>query len=323
MTWRPKRRRAIRLVFLAILLPLSLQGVAQAWKNLDPRKPWPTQSNVRYGPFSRNVFDIWQASETSEHPGPRSVVIFFHGGGFIGGDKRSVPAWLVDRCLAEGITVVSANYRLSRQSPYPSPMLDGARVIQFLRSQASELKIDPDRIAGCGNSAGGGISLWAAFHTDLADPGSADPVLRESSRLTCVGVVGAQTSYDPRFIQKLIGGRAHEHVAIKPLFGMTDATDPDDPKLLRAFEDASPLNHVTSSAPPVLLFFSEPKGPLPENPRQGLGIHHPRFGDALKAKLDPLGVECILRHGDDYRDRERPEEAMYRDLVSFFATHLR
>ena len=38
--------------------------------------------------------------------------------------------------------------------------------------------------------------------------------------------------------------------------------------------------------------------------------------------LDPLGVECILRHNDDYGGQEHPEKAMCHDLVGFFARHL-
>ena len=87
--------------------------------------------------------------------------------------------------------------------PFPAPMLDGARAIQFLRLKAKELGIDPARIAACGNSAGAGIALWAGFHDDLADPGSADPVLR-GNRLAwpAWALSGAQTSYDPRFIKQ-------------------------------------------------------------------------------------------------------------------------
>jgi acetyl esterase/lipase len=202
-------------------------------------------------------------------------------------------------------------------------MRDGARAIQFLRSRASELGIDSRRIAACGNSAGAGISLWVGLHDDLAEPASADMVLRQSSRLACVGVVGAQTSYDPRFIRQLIGGRAHEHVALKPLFGITSDADADSPRLHRLYEDASPLTHVSTDDPPVILFYSEPNVPLPADARPGAGIHHPRFGEALKASLDRLGVECVLRHKDDYRGQEHPEEAMYDDLVGFFRGHLR
>jgi acetyl esterase len=189
--------------------------------------------------------------------------------------------------------------------------------------KAKEFGIDTKRIAACGNSAGAGISLWVGFHDDLADLGSADPVARQSSRLTCMGVVGAQTSYDPRFIKQLIGGRAHEHVALKPLFGLSPKAEADTPRACKLYEDASPLTHVSSDDPPVILFYSEPNEPLPPDAEPGQGIHHPRFGTALKAKLDPLGVECILRHNDDYRGQQRAEEAMYHDLVRFLAMHLK
>ena len=46
-----------------------------------------------------------------------------------------------------------------------------------------------------------GTSLWIGFHDDLADPGSDDPVLRQSTRLTCMAVMGAQSTYDPRVIK--------------------------------------------------------------------------------------------------------------------------
>ena len=46
------------------------------------------------------------------------------------------------------------------------------------------------------------------------------------------------------------------------------------------------------------------------------------LGAALKSALEPLGIECTVRHHEDYRDRENPEQAMYDDLVNFFADHL-
>jgi acetyl esterase/lipase len=311
------------LLGLATVSVLASLAAAGVWRRVDPHKPPPDLANLRYGPFDRNLLDLWTVPDPKGQLPPRPVVVFFHGGGFLGGDKSSVPGWLVTGCLAQGIAVASANYRLSTQSPYPAPMHDGARAIQFLRSRAAELRIDPKRIAACGNSAGGGIALWVGFHDDLADPASPDAVRRESTRLACLGAVGAQTSYDPRFIKQLIGGRAHEHVALGPLFGLkADAVD-DSPRLHRLYEDASPLCHVSRDDPPVILFYAEPDAPLAPDARPGAGIHHPRFGAALKAALDPLGVECILRHHDNYRDREHPEEAMYHDLVDFFAGHLR
>ena len=326
MSRQPRSRRLALLGIITLLLLISLEGAAQVRKHWDAEKPRPDLTNLQYGPFERNVLDLWKAPVTSTaggRPASTPLVIFFHGGGFLGGDKSSVPAWMIHGCLARGISVASANYRLSTQAPFPAPMLDGARAIQFLRLKASELGIDPKRIAACGNSAGAGISLWVGFHDDLADPASSDPVLRQSSRLACMGTVGAQTSYDPRFIKELIGGRAHEHVALRSLFGVTSDAEADTPRLHRLYEASSPLNLVSSDDPPVILFYSEPNADLPPDAQAGVGIHHPRFGLALKSRLDALGVECILRHHDDYRGREHPEQDMYSDLVGFFAAHLR
>jgi acetyl esterase/lipase len=323
MTWRVRSRRLAVLGFLPFLALISLQAAAQVWKQLDLDKRRPDSADLRYGRFERNTLDLWKSRHRPGETGQTPVVVFFHGGGFVGGDKKSVPGWLVDRCLENGIAVASANYRLSTQSPYPAPMLDGARAIQYLRLKAVELGLDPGRIAACGNSAGGGIALWLGLHDDLADRRNGDPVLRQSSRLACAGVVGAQTSYDPRFIRELVGGRAHEHIALKQLFGMTDPTEPETPRIHRLFEEASPLNHASPDDPPVILFYSEPDTRLSVSARPGQGIHHPRFGTALKAMLDPLGVECILRNNDDYRGEEHAEEAMYSDLVGFFGLHLR
>ena len=159
--------------------------------------------------------------------------------------------------------------------------------------------------------------------TTWPKPGSSDPVSRQSSRLACMGVVGAQTSYDPRFIKDLIGGRAHEHVALRSLFGITKDADADTARVQKLYEEASPLTYVSSDDPPVILFYSEPDGPLPQNARPGQGIHHPRFGAVLKAKLVPLGVECTVRHNADYRGQEHPEEAMQRELVEFFSRQIK
>jgi acetyl esterase/lipase len=319
-------RRARRAAALALLVSLSLISWGtwvRSFSLFEPTKPRPDIANIRYGPHERNVFDLWQARPKPPAPGPAPVVVFFHGGGFRNGDKSSVPAALVLKCLDAGISVASANYRLSTTAPFPAPMLDGARVIQFIRFHASELKIDPQRIAASGNSAGAGIALWVGFHDDLADPGSADQVARRSSRVACLGVEGAQTSYDPRFIKETIGGRAHEHPALRPFYGIASDAELDTPGTRELYHDASPLSYVSADDPPGILFYAEPDAPLPADSKPGHGIHHPRFGRALKSRLDPLGVECILRHRDDYSLEGDFNEAMFREMTAFFASRLR
>jgi acetyl esterase len=129
----------------------------------------------KYGPYDRNVMDVWLAQ--SDKPTP--VLVSIHGGGFSGGNK-SVSGDLLRQCLESGISVVAITYRLSDQAIAPAQFLDSARAIQFIRSKAKEWKLDPKRIAVTGGSAGAGLSLWLGFHDDLADPNNADPVLRDS-----------------------------------------------------------------------------------------------------------------------------------------------
>jgi acetyl esterase len=314
---RRRNRRAIVLGILLVTSLVSWRSWGRPLRLFDLIKPRPDFENVRYGPDERNILDLWKAKPSRGPDVATPVVIFFHGGGFRSGDKSSVPARLLARCLEAGISVASANYRLSHTAAFPAPMLDGARAIQYLRANAIELGIDPAKIAASGSSAGGGIALWVAFHDDLADPDSPDPVTRQSSRLTCVGVDGAQTSYDPRFIKALIGGRAHEHPALPLFYGITPDADRDSPRVNKLYKEASPINYVSAGDPPAILFYAEPNGPLPGDAKPGQGIHHPRFGEALKAQLDPLKIECILHHGSEYPQGTDPIDGMCRDMSEF------
>ena len=312
------RHRVALLAILTTLLLLSWRTWARAPRLPDFPKPKPDLANIRYGPHERNVLDLWKAKPRLGKREPAPLVIFFHGGAFQSGDKSHVPGWLLVRCLTAGISVASANYRLTDTAPFPAPMLDGARAIQFLRFRADDLGIDPNRIAASGSSAGAGIALWIGFHDDLANPLSHDLIDRQSTRLTCLGVDGAQTSYDPRFIKQIVGGRAHEHTALKPFFGLSDA-ELELPKAHRLYESASPINHVSAGDPPVILFYTEPNEPLPADAKPGQGIHHPNFGAALKAKLDPLHIECITRHTKDFPRLEDRRAREYREMADFFA----
>jgi acetyl esterase len=319
MKAHPRTRRAAVLGLLVLISLISWRTRGGSFPLFEPTKPRPDIVNIRYGPHGRNVLDVWQAKPKPGQAGPAPLVVFFHGGGFRSGDKSSIPSRLVSTCLDAGISVASANYRLSKTAPFPAPMLDGARAIQFVRFKANELGIDPGRIAASGNSAGAGIALWVGFHDDLADAGSDDPIARKSSRVACLGVEGAQTSYDPRFIKQTIGGRAHEHPALRWFYGIRSDAELDSPRTHRLYREASPLSYVSADDPPAILFYAEPNAPLPAGAKPGQGIHHPRFGAALKSRLDPLGVECILRHRADYPMQDDPNEDLFRDMTAFFA----
>lgn len=276
------------------------------------QKPEPDFADIEYGPHERNVFDLWLAK--NEQPTP--LVIYYHGGGFRQGDKSGINPELLIKLLEAGISVAAANYRLSSTAPFPAQMHDSARALQFIRHHASEYNIKSNRVGATGGSAGAGISMWLAFHEDLADPAHPHPFGRQSTRVSAAVVYAAQSSYDPRFIKKLFNTEQVD-AALIPFFGMQDAHDVDDSKFHPLFEDASVINHATSDAPPVMLFYPQKNHPLLPNSSGGEHIHHPKFGFALKEKLDKLGVECVLMLREDY-----PEGPPIDKYVRFFVEKL-
>src|SRR5262249_35256618 len=182
------RSIVVRLGLCASIMLLSAQPAfaqATAKQKGEAKRP-PDRANVSYGPHERNVMDVWNAK--SDEPTP--LLVFIHGGGFQGGSKEALQPYLLNGCLASGISVVAINYRLSPEVKFPAHYMDCARAIQFARSKAKEWHLDPKRIASSGGSAGAGTSLWIGFHDDMADPNNSDPVLRESTRLSCMVVLG-------------------------------------------------------------------------------------------------------------------------------------
>jgi acetyl esterase/lipase len=251
------------------------------------RPTQPVRQNVRYGPHERNVLDFWQADSNQ----PTPLLVSIHGGGFLQGNK-SVPQQLLKECLASGISVAAISYRYSSQAIAPASFQDGARAVQFLRSKAKEWNIDPKRIAATGTSAGAGISLWLGFRDDMADPANSDPVLHESTRLSCMAVFDGQTSYDPRFIRKMFPGKdVHKIMPLSRLFDVDlDKLDELPAEKYKLFEEVSPINYVTKDDPPALLSYRTPfNGEVTDG---NIGIHHPLFGKLLKEKLDALGIPC-------------------------------
>jgi acetyl esterase len=289
-------------------------ALAQPSRRNQVAKPAPDLANEKYGPYERNVLDLWRAQ--SDRPTP--LVVFIHGGAFRAGSKEMLSAPLLKGLLARGISVMAINYRLSPGVHFPTHYLDCARAIQFARLHAKEWNIDPKRIGATGGSAGAGTSLWIGFHDDLADPNSADPVLRQSTRLACLAVFGAQSTYDPRVIKDWIGEAPARHPAFEGFYGLT-TNEMDTPKAYKLYEAASAINYLTADDPPVFLYYDESDAPLPPGAPAGAGIHHPIFGRKLKEKMDALHLECVLKHRNDY---PRGPGNVNQDVVDFFVKHL-
>ncbi len=258
----------------------------------------PTEADVHYGAATNQVLDFYKA----ESAAPTPLVFFIHGGGWQHGDKKGVSG-LADY-LAAGISVASIQYRFTDEAktagakpPVDWPLKDAAHALQFVRSKAAEWNIDKKRIGASGGSAGACSSLWLAFHDDLADPKSSDPVARESTRLMCAAVTGAQTSLDPKQMKEWIpnigyGGHAFGFSAdsAKKTSQFQAFLDGRE-TILPWIKEYSPYELVSKDDPPVYLIYSF----VPAiGQTQSNATHSANFGVKLQEHLRDAGVACEL-----------------------------
>ena len=276
--------------------PAPRAGASAAEKKpvaYDPSVPTPTLTNVAYGAHERQILDFWKA----ESKAPTPLVFIIHGGGWSGGEKERANRFAdIATLLKEGIAVAAINYRLISnavaegvQPPVKAPLHDAARALQFVRSKAAEWNLDKRRIGAAGGSAGACSSLWLAFHDDLADPKSADPVARESTRLLCAAVTGAQTTLDPQQMKEWTpnsryGGHAFGIAGFPEFLARRG-------EILPWIAEYSPYALASAGDPPVYLIYSAPPA-LGQDQKDP--THTSNFGVKLQDRLRELNVGCEL-----------------------------
>jgi acetyl esterase/lipase len=293
-------------VAVALLIPcvVSLAAEAPQKKSSAPFPDSlaikPTLANVPYGEHERQVLDVYKADSTS----PTPVVFYIHGGGWVSGDKTLTDRIALKRFLDAKFTVVAINYRFVPQAveagikpPVQWPLHDAARALQFTRSKAKEWNLDPSRIGATGGSAGAASSLWLAFHPDMADPKSADPVARESTRLQCAGVTGAQTCFDPKLMKEWIsniryGGHAFGFRPTEQRESGWEQFYAARDSIMPWIEEYSPYHLVTADDPPVLLEY--PRPPIPGTEAGTDPTHAAGFGVGLAEKIKSVGGTVYL-----------------------------
>ncbi len=146
-----------------------------------------------------------------------SAIVWFHGGGFVLGSPRAFDGVCSRLALLSGATVVSIDYRLAPEHPFPAGFDDAVAATRWLLRDGRSLGLDPARVAIGGDSAGG--NLAAAVSLALRD----DPAPRlrfqllvypaldftksgESYRLFPTGYLLTDASID-WFVQHYLGGR--------------------------------------------------------------------------------------------------------------------
>lgn len=276
---------------------------ARVYKASVPR---PTQSGVRYGLHERHIIDFWRAQ--SDRPTP--LVFMIHGGGWCTGDMTKISKYIdVQALLDHGISVCAIHYRFlsdagSVMPPVKVPLSDATRALQTVRSRAAEWNIDPDQIYAVGGSAGACTSLWLALHDEMADPASADPIARQSTRLAGAAVCYPQTTLDPKKMKNWTpnsryGGRAFGKEVFQSFLNARE-------ELLPWIQEYSPLHHLSADDPEIYMTYKA-------KPRMGKAVKDPthtaNFGVKFLEKCRELGVACELSYPG--------KKGVHRDVTSY------
>lgn len=325
------------------VLPLELSAPPIDFPGMDVR----FAADVPYGEGERNVFDILMP----DCEGPTPLILYIHGGGFTGGDKSGGYErfrGLIEQAMQSCVAFAGINYFLldvpeddagraaaAQQGGVLTSLQDAALALQFLRYHYQSLNIDPDNIASFGGSAGAGASLWLGTHDDMADPDSADPVLRESTRLKAVGAIATQATYDlldwegillpvTEPLAGILGGTDVVTIAgfvnatnyLLTFFGIPAIEDIDTPEHAAWRANVDMLEMMDAGDAPIYTenFATSINDPL------DMFLHHARHAIVVKERADEVGLHSVAYSRDPAYALEDPSGE---DLASFLIRHIR
>lgn len=120
------------------------------------------------------TLNVWAPTDAVGR-GPRPVLIFYHGGGWVHGDRRAYD-FAARAFAAEGFVVVVPDYRKVPVVRFPAFLQDGAQAVRWVRDHIAKYGGDPDRVALSGHSAGGYTTAMLALdprwlRAEGVDPG--------------------------------------------------------------------------------------------------------------------------------------------------------
>jgi acetyl esterase/lipase len=197
--------------------------------------------------------DLYLPNSTNTNAYP--TVVWIHGGGWIMGDKADVAA--VKRLVCKGYAVASINYRLSGTAKFPAQIYDVKAAIRFLRANAANYKLDPNKFASFGSSASGHLASLAATSGGVADLEDLSLGNVSTSSHVHAGVAWYGPSdfaqMDAQTINQGCSAAAATHGRSDSpesnLLGCTIANAPCAANIRRA----NPVNYISRNTPPLLL----------------------------------------------------------------------
>jgi acetyl esterase/lipase len=276
------------LTAIAVLLRFGNSGMAAD----------PTERNVVYATVGEHELrlDVYRPQAALKSP----LIIWIHGGAWRAGSKNRVP---VTGLLDHGFAIASVDYRLSPVAKFPAQIHDIKAAIRFLRAKATTWKFDPDRFVIAGSSAGGHLAALVGVSNGVPE---LEGTVSHNSSLSS-DVQGIVSFYGAANLQTILSqstphGLSVRVPALQLLLGGQPTEVPDLAKL------ASPVSHVDSSDPPLLLIHGDQDPQMPINQAHELHGNYKQLG---------LPVEFEVVHGGAHGGRQFFDDNMLKRVAEY------
>jgi len=235
--------------------------------------------------------------------GRMPVVIYIHGGGWMGGNRKGER----NTFLAEnGFFTISIDYRFSQQAPYPAQIEDVKAAVRWVRANAEHYQLDPEHIGVWGHSAGGHLAALLGTSANVPElEGKSSPQLFSSSVQAVIDLSG------PTDLSQM--GGWHD-LPDSPEARLLGAPVQESPDLVRF---ANPITYIHADVPPFLIFHGTQDTTVPVNQSELLYEALKDAGtDATFTRIQDEDHNLTAKGGESFT-------FIYEKVLEFFTRHLK
>lgn len=254
----------------------------------------------------------------NEGEGPFPVIVAIHGGGFMMGSKTGGDLSSMLKGVENGYAVVSVDYRLSEEEIFPAAISDVKAAIRYIKANAEQYNLDPEKIAVWGDSAGGNLAALAGTSTDDEYlNGDNEENLEYSSEVQAV-----VDWFGPLEFLKM--DEQFAETGVTPKFGATSSDSSPESKYIggnitenqEQAEKANPSNYISEDDP----YFFIQHGTADQNVPTQQSID---FAENLKEVLGEDKVTLSLLEGAGHGGEQFDDEENLQKVFEFLDSVLK